>query len=161
MSTESSRELYNCMVHSNDSTSKKCTPINTNPRVIFASSAVLCVFRRFIIESFFSVRMEAQVDQASKSKRPRVGVRQSLQLTHTDEEAKRRFTERLDGLRQVLTPGSKDNLGLITKLIEIAEDHCRGSLQEERDIGYSTMCSSTFLKSGGGCKWFQLALAIC
>ena len=135
---------------------------STQIHVSFSLVQQFCAyFGDLSLRVFFSVRMEAQVDKASKSKRPGVGVRQSLQLTHTDEEAKRRFTERLDGLRQVLTPGSKDNLGLITKLIEIAEDHCRGSLQEEPDIGYSTMCSSTFLKSGGGCKWFQLALAIC
>ena len=90
------------------------------------------------------------MDSASKSKRPRVGVRQSLQLTHADEEAKKRFSERLENLRQVLTPGSKDNLGLITKLVEIAEDHCRSNLQEEPDTDSSSMCSSTFLKSGGG-----------
>lgn len=93
--------------------------------------------------------MEALPEVASKSKRPRLGVRQSLQLTHADEEAKSRFSERLESLRQVLTPGSKDNLGLITKLIEIAEDHCQDRPQGQSVTETVSSCSSTFLKSAG------------
>ena len=96
--------------------------------------------------------MESLPDVASKSKRPRIGIRQSLQLTHTDEEAKKRFSERLESLRQVLTPGSKDNLGMISKLMEIAEDHCRGYPQGESTTETATTCSSTFLKSAGKCR---------
>ena len=61
--------------------------------------------------------MESLSDTSTRSKRQRVGVRQSLQLTHADNEAKKSFSERLENLRQALTPGSKDNLGLITKLM--------------------------------------------
>ena len=66
--------------------------------------------------------MELLLYVTSRSKRPRLGVRQSIQLTHVDEEAKKRFSERLERLRQILTPGSKDNLPVISKLMEIAEN---------------------------------------
>ena len=62
---------------------------------------------------------------------------------------KKSFSERLENLRQALTPGSKDNLGLITKLMDIAEAHCRGHPQEESHIETESTCSSTFLKSAG------------
>ena len=92
-------------------------------------------------------------DVASKSKRPRLGVRQSLQLTHVDEEAKKRFSERLETLRQILTPGSKDNLGLISRLMDIAEEHCRRCSQGESVTETAATGTSTFLKSAGKCRY--------
>ena len=117
----------------------------TNARVIYANSAVLYVYQVF---EFF-LNMESLSDASTRSKRQRVGVRQSLQLTHADDEAKKSFSERLENLRQALTPGSKDNLGLITKLMDIAEAHCRGHPQEESHMETESTCSSTFLKSAG------------
>jgi hypothetical protein len=96
--------------------------------------------------------MESLPDVARRSKRPRLGVRQSLQLTHVDEDAKKRFNERLESLRQVLTPGSKDNLGLISKLVEIAEEHCMRCSQGESTTETTTTGASTFLKSAGKFK---------
>ena len=54
----------------------------------------------------------------------RLGVRQSPQLTHVNEDAKKHFSDRLESLRQVLTTDSKDNLGLISKLMKIAKEYC-------------------------------------
>ena len=78
-------------------------------------------------------------------KKPRLGVRQSIQLTHATEEAKRLFSERLDKLKQALTPGSSDNLSLMSKLMEIAENHVSTSRAARHDVSPST----TFLKSAG------------
>ena len=47
----------------------------------------------------------------------KMGVRQSLQFTHTSEEAKQAYDACLDSLRQALTPGSSDNLSLVTTLV--------------------------------------------
>ena len=96
--------------------------------------------------------MESLPDVACRSKRPRLGVRQSLQLTHADEDAKKRFNGRLESLRQLLTPGSKDNLGLMSKLMEIAEEHCMRCSQGESITETTTTVTSTFLKSAGKFK---------
>lgn len=55
---------------------------------------------------------------SNQSKRPRIGVRQSLQLIHASEEP----NAHLDSLKQALTLGSSDNLSSMTKLVEIAKD---------------------------------------
>ena len=68
--------------------------------------------------------MELLPDVACRSKRSRSGAKQSQQLTHADKDAKKRFNERLESLRQLLIPGSKDNLELISKPMEIAEEQC-------------------------------------
>lgn len=83
---------------------------------------------------------------SNPSKRPRMGVRQSLQLTHASEEAKRAFNARLDSLRQALTPESSDNLSLVTKLVEIAEDRLSSSQAASSE---QVDNSTTFLKSAG------------
>ena len=85
---------------------------------------------------------------SNQAKRQRVGVRQSLQLTHASEEAKRAFYVRLDRLRQAFTPGSTDNLSLVTKLVEVAE-HLLSSSQATHSQQVDD--STTFLKSGGKC----------
>ena len=93
--------------------------------------------------------MASLPDVTSRSKRPRLGVRLSIQLTHVDEVAKKRFNERLECLRQILTPGSKDNLPVISKLMEIAEEHCRHYPQGEPTPESAATGTSTFLKSAG------------
>ena len=79
------------------------------------------------------------------TKKPRLGVRQSIQLTHASEEAKRVFSERLDKLKQALTPGSSDNLSLMSKLMDIVENH----LSTSRAACHVVSPSTTFLKSAG------------
>ena len=96
--------------------------------------------------------MESLPDVACRSKRPRLGVRQSLQLTHADEDVKKRFSGRLENLRQLLAPDSKDNLGLISKLMEIAEEYCMHCPQGESITETTITGTSTFLKSAGKFK---------
>ena len=67
-------------------------------------------------------------------KKPRLGVRQLIQLMHASEEAKRVFCERLDKLKQTLTPGSSDNLSLMSKLMDIADNHLSSSVPCSKPI---------------------------
>ena len=101
------------------------------------------------LDFFGLASMESLPYVTSRSKRPRFGVRQSIQFTHVDEEAKKCFSERLECLRQILTPGSKDNLPVISKLMEIAEKHCRHYPQSEPTTESAATDTSTFLKSAG------------
>ena len=54
------------------------------------------------------------------------------------------FCERLDKLKQTLTPGSSDNLSLMSKLMDIAENHLSTSR-----AACHVVSPSTFLKSAG------------
>ena len=96
----------------------------------------------------YKLAMSAQIFDptmaCSNLKKPRLGTRQSLQLTHASEEAKRAFNDRLDNLRRALTPGSNDNLPLITKLLEIAENQLSTS-----QTAHNATNLSTFLTSAG------------
>ena len=87
--------------------SKQCTSIYIRyiRHTGVAVSAVFPVFDRSMMAS------------SHPTKKPRHGIRQSIQLTHASEEAKRVFSERLDKLKQALTPGSNDNLSLMSKLM--------------------------------------------
>ena len=98
----------------------------------------------------YKLAMSAQIFDptmacSNPKKKPRLGTRQSLQLTHASEEAKRAFNDRLDNLRRALTPGSNDNLPLITKLLEIAENQ----LSTSQTAHNATNLSTTFLTSAG------------
>ena len=132
-------------------TSKKWIPIYTNPHdFLQVSSFVYSVASCQVFLSFSDpATMELLPDVACRSKRPRLGVRQSLHLTHADKDAKKRFNGRLENLRHLLTPGSKDNLGLMSKLMEIAEEHCMRCSQGTET---TTTVTSTFLKSAGKFK---------
>ena len=93
----------------------------------------------------YKLAMSAQIFNPSPKKKPRLGIRQSLQLTYTSEEAKHAFNDRLDNPRQALTPGSNDNLPLITKLLEIAKNH----LSTSQTAHNATNLPRTFLTSAG------------
>lgn len=89
-------------------------------------------------------------------KKPRLDIRQSIQLAHTSEETKRAFNDQLDNLKQALTPGSSNNLSLMIKLMEIAENHLSTCQVAHNVANPSTM----FLKSAGKYKalssWYQV-----
>ena len=88
--------------------------------------------------------MSAQIfDPTTACSNPKKKPRQSLQLTHASKEAKRAFNDRLDNLRRALTPGS-NNLPLITKLLEIAENQLSTS-----QTAHNAMNLSMFLTSAG------------
>ena len=58
----------------------------------------------------YKLAMSAQIFNptmacSNPKKKLRLGIRQSLQLTHASEEAKRAFDDQLDNRRQALIPG--------------------------------------------------------